>query len=869
MTKKILFFCLFGSFLIAENCLAQTINLNLKNEPITTAFAQIESQTNYKIAYNNDILPTAKIYTLQEQQLTLNQAFDLLLSESDLKYEIIGQQILIVKKAYFEIFGIVKDATYKEALTAVMVYVKGTNYGVTTNDYGYYSLRLLEGDYTIVVNYLGMKPQQFQVKLSERKRLNVELEANEFGLAEVVIKEHLQGKEDANSPINQQAILSLAQNPPRVGGEPDLLHILRAKAGVQSSAGGIGGLYVRGGNSGHNLILLDGVPVYNAMHLIGMNSIFSPNAVRGVQFYTSKFSARYGGRLASVMDVQSKEGNPEKFSGLFGVNPQSVHGQFSGKLFNSKGSFWISGRHSFALTYIRNVLQETFYPLGNSLLFPKYYDFNIKINQQIGKNDRFYYSYYKGNDEIEGQTSVNLNDSIFRTNQNVLSFGNTISSFRWNHIYNNHLFSNISINRSQFFNQYRFFSSIGSFSSNPTTISIPDDFDFELSEIRSNNEEVSFKADFDWIRDKHQIKFGAAFHAYEFIPFFANYDENSDLIFINADLNIDSLYQQIEEKVTSQYHTAFYGEDEFNINDKLRLRLGLRFTTFSGKKIPFYYHFEPRLALAVHVNKKTNADISISKMVQYLHLVSNADVGLPRDLWLPSDSLYKPATAWHYNLDVQHKFNDKWRLKSAIYYKSMNHLLTLPDTITPVAFGTQITDQVLIGQGNSYGFENTLYFQNEHWTGFGSYTLSWANRLYQGLNENKVFPFQFDARHYLQFIINCKINKHWQTGLRVHWSSPRPILLSNARSLGDGFSVVNFNPPGQRNSTQGLAENRLDFNLVYSKKRKKITNTFNFNIYNVFQSHNPSFYYSDNINDVSSFGLAMPFMISGGYSLEF
>lgn len=858
MINQIRLFCLFGFFLIAQNSFSQTIKLNLQNEAITTAFKQIENQTNYKIAYNNDILPTDKTYTLEESALTLDQAFNLLLSESDLKYEIVGKQILIVKKVFFEVFGIVQDATYNEALTAATVYVKGTNYGVTTNDYGYYSLRLLEGNHTIIVNYLGMKPQQFQIQLSERKRLNVALEPTQFGLTEIVVSESLQSEDVTNSPLNQQVILDLARKSPRVGGEPDLLHILRAKAGVQSSAGDVGGLYVRGGDTGHNLILLDGVPVYNAMHLIGMNSIFSPDAVRSVQFYTSGFSARYGGRLASVMDIQTKEGNPEKFSGVFGVNPRSVHGQFSGKLFSPKSSFWVSGRRSFIAPYVRNILKETFYPIGESTIDIKYYDFNFKINGQVGKNNRLYLSYYKGNDEIKGATIIPLNDSTNNLIESTLNFGNTIYSLRWNHIYGKHLFSNVTANISSFSNVSRNKSTL------ETNTFIQDSLNFLLSEILSNNQDLSVKADFDWVKNKHQIKFGAAFHLYTFIPIFGLYDESSDL----PD-DLDSLFNESPKSLKLRIHSAFYLEDEFNINDKLGLRLGLRYSTFWGITTPIYRNLEPRLALAAQLNENTGINLSFSKMVQYLHLASNADIGLPRDLWLPSDSLYKPAIALHYNFDLQHKFNNKWRLKSSVYYKSMKNLITLPDTITAVAYGQQVTNQLLIGEGDGYGLETGVYFKNEHWTGFGSYSLSWANRLYQNLNEDKKFPFQFDARHYLQFILSYQFNEYWQTGLRLHWSSARPYLLSDVSSLENGLSVIDVNTPGQRNSERAFSEDRIDFNILYSKKLNKVTHTFNFEIYNSLQSLNPSFYHSKDRNNISSFGFAIPLMISGGYHLEF
>ena len=859
--KQILLFLSY--FILAININAQNITLNLQNQTITTAFAQIESQTNYTIAYNNSILPTEKTFDFQQKTLTLDEAFYLLLSESDLKYEIIGKQILIVRKEAFEIFGIVQDLEYKEALTAAMVYVEGTNIGVTTNDYGYFSLKLLEDNYTIIVSYLGMKQRKFKVQLKERKRLNVLLEANEFGLVEVVVSEPIHGEDAANAPMNQKAIMELANTTPKVGGEPDLFHILRAKAGVQSSAGGIGGMYVRGGNTGHNLTLLDGVPVYNPMHLLGMNSIFSPNAVRGVQFHTSGFSARYGGRLASVIDIQSREGNPEKFSGLFGLNPRSYHGQLSGKLFNPNGAFWISGRQSFIAPYVRNILTDAFYPEGESFVTPEYYDFNIKLNQKFGKNDRLYLSYYRGLDEIRGETLIELSDELDEINENNLSYGNTIVSLRWNHIYGNNMFSNITINHSQFFNQYK-----------DLTFLEGDEIDdenveFLYSNIQSYNSENSVKADFDWINNNHQIKFGAAFHSYGFTPFFAVYDEDSEFVPEFEELDIDSFYNDAATKTKVFFHSALYAEDEFSINDRFRLRLGLRFTNFVGEDSPFYYHFEPRFALLSKLSDHTTATFSIDKMVQYLHLVSNADIGLPRDLWLPSNDVYEPAIAWHYNLDVQHKISNKWRLKSSIYYKSMDNLVTLPDTITAVAYGNEVTNQLLIGEGYSYGFEASAFYQHKRFTGFGTYAVSWANRAFEDTNEDYYFPFQFDTRHYLQLVLNYKINPNWQLGFRGHLSSPKPVLVSAFSSLEGGLEIVDTNPIGERNTNRGKIEHRLDFNVMYTKKMKKFTHNFSFEVYNIYNRQNPVFYYSDDLNYFNRFGMTMPLMISGYWSLAF
>ncbi len=852
-----------------NNPLNQKINLTLQEADFQVVLQQIEQQTDFEFAFADAILPDES-YTIDRKNITVKQGLNVLLKNTKLKYKVVGQQILIIRKKYYELYGIIKDKSTNEALTAATIYIKNNKTGRSTNEYGYYSFNLLEGSYTLVISYLGMQSSEKTIVLSKKTRLNVSLAPYELEFKEVIVNPTQNGELTENAPLDQKSMMALSGLTPGIGGEPDLLHIIRAKAGVQSSAGGIGGFYVRGGNTGHNLVLLDGVPVYNWMHLLGMNSIFHPEAVRGVQFHTAGFSAKYGGRIASVIDIQSKEGNPEKWTGMAGVNERSYHGHISGPLGNDKGAFWIGGRELHQAPYVRDIIQDAFPNSNLKGINPYYYDFNAKINQQFGLNDRIYLSYYNGLDNISASTSADeeeleIGDEVI---ENDLNYGNRIASLRWNHIYGKNLFSNLTVNYSDFSNQFYELAS--------TVVEAEEESDFVYSDVRSNNTEWSVKLDVDWTVKDHHIKAGGAFHQYNFLPFYGVYDQDSDFFPEDEELVLDSLAGEIALGLgLDATHTALYVEDEMSLSEKTKLRLGVRYTTFSVvdndliDESSYFQHLEPRLLLTTKLTDDSWLAFSTTKMVQYIHLISNVDIGLPQDLWLPSINEFEPTTAWQIGMDYHKNIADKWRLKGAIYYKLMDNLIVQPDTISKVNFGEDVTDQLLTGTGESYGGEFSALYKSGKWTGFGSYALSWANRNYEQLNTGEAFAFQFDARHYLQLLFHYQITPQLQVGIRGHFSSPRPQLVSFFGTLGGGIELYDINEEGTRNGKRGKLEHRLDVNMNYNFKTKNIHHQLRLGLYNVYNRQNPIFYYQDEQEQPTIPGLFVPFMISGYYSLRF
>ena len=850
--------------LYSQTTLDTPISITFQNDNLPTALRKLQSKTDLNFAYSSKIIKKNISYNFSKKNTTLRDILDEIFNKTDLKYTYLDGQIIILKKKYYELYGTITDAETNELLVGATIYAPLQNISTYTNEYGYFSLALPEGEQLIIIRYLGKSTIKETLTLNNRQRKNLKM-ATDNTLEEVVVVNTIQTDDAiANAPLNQKNIQDLSQHTPQVGGEPDLLHLLRAKAGVQSSAGSIGGLYVRGGNSGHNLVLLDGVPVYNWTHLMGINSIFSPDAMRGVQFYTHGFSAKYGGRLSSVIDIQSREGKSDGFTGIAGINQRSIHGQVSGPLFNKKGAFWISGRKSLFTPYIENILTDTFFPEGNSVIDPNFFDLNLKLNQQLGKNDRIYLSYYQGEDDLNGETYFDDSDTSDIYIESRLGYGNTIASFRWNHLYGNKMFSNVTLNYSQFFNasaqlNYEEFEEIDE----------EQEEEFYFSDIRSFNNELSAKADFDLFLKRNHLRFGGGVHGYAFIPFAAVYNEDSENLPELDSLTIDSLSFDNQGDVIEAFQSFLYLEDDIQLTEKTSLRLGLRYTYFLSEGNEFA-NFEPRLLINHQFTHNWYLLLSATRMVQYLHLISNTDIGLPQDFWLPASETYEPEQSWQIAGELNGKLSDNLTIKSSVYYKTFDNILSYPDSISNISFGNEFTNQLLVGQGNAFGMEHSAYFQKKQFHFYGAYTLSYANRLFENQNKSNPYPFQFDSRHYLQLLAYYKFDNGLCIGSRFHFASPQPLLVSLFGNLEEGLAIINIDDIGEKNQTRGNFQHRLDLNASYSFDTKQINHKLNIEIYNIYNQTNPVFHYVDFDNDNNLRPtLNLPFFFSASYRLSF
>lgn len=852
---------LFPCFVYGQSTLNTKINLQLKDATLTTALEQIQQQSNINIAFSSTIVKGKKGITLNQKNQSLRQILNTLLKGTDLSYKADAHQIIIFKKKYYDLSGYVRDAETNELLTAVAIFCKALGVGTYTNEYGFFNLRLPKGQHIIQTQYIGVEPLAQKISLQGAKRLNIQLKATTT-FEPVLVSQSHRSKDLANAPLGQNDILELSQQTPHIGGDPDLLHILRLQSGVTSSAGGIGGLYVRGGNTGHNLILLDGVPVYNWMHLLGINSIFNPDAVRGVQFHTSGFSARYGGRLSSVIDIQSKTGNSEEWAGMVGINQRSVQAQVSGPIFGNKTTLWIGGRQSIFAPYVKQILKNGFFKSGsfqdNSYVSPNYQDQNLKIKHTFNDKDRLFFSVYRGYDNIQ---NFEVETSRFGPVGYEVDYGNTTFSLRWNHLYNDKLFSNVTLSRSTFYNQY------GELYSDEEG-NTRSDIDFFYGGIQSHNEEGSLKADLDLFLKNHHIRFGGGASYYHSMPYFGAYIEDVPAVLNFRDPTIDSFLNLIQRPILDALEFYLYAEDQITLSKNTDLTLGLRATNFSPLyEAVNYFYVEPRLLLTTRWKKNWKTALSITKMTQALHQITAADVGgLPQDFWLPSTKQYRPSTAWQFTLDAQ-KDIQSWRLKGAAFYKKMNHLLMVPDNLNNFVFGTNLIGALLSGEGESAGLELSAFYKHLKFDFFGAYTLSRHQRQFDALNNGQPFPFQFDSRHYLQLLFHYNLRPNWTLGLRGHLSSPKPRLISSFDVIKSGFNPIQLSK--NRNSINGPLEHRIDLSLNYTFKTNKLQHHFHVDLYNVYNQTNPVFFFIENDWNSMSSGLTLPFMFSVYYNLRF
>jgi TonB dependent receptor/CarboxypepD_reg-like domain/TonB-dependent Receptor Plug Domain len=590
--------------------------------------------------------------------------------------------------------GYVKEKGSQEQLFGVSVFVKGKTIGTNTNTYGFYSLTLPAAEkVTLTYSYVGYTAIDTSVVLDRDMSINVFL-PTQNDLQEIVVSAKKQ-----SDKVSEEVQMSKIEIPiqqikkiPAFLGEKDVLRVLQLMPGVQKGSEGQTGIYVRGGGPDQNLIILDDANVYNANHLFGFFSVFNGDALKSVELTKGGFPARFGGRLSSVIDLNMKEGNKEKFTGEGGIGLIASRLTLEGPIKRNKSSFLISARR----TYL-DVLAKPFIALAQSGQDEKvnagyfFYDLNAKFNIELSQKDKLYASGYFGKDLFK----VNAK-STDNTENNGLNWGNATTTLRWNHLFNSRLFSNLSF----IFTDYNFkiYAKQKYTSNNTTNV-------FNLNYV-SSIRDYGFKYDFDFFPNpKHSIKMGVQGIYHIFKP--------SAIVFQEGTVNNLETNFSRNQKTTNVIEAGIYAEDTWSPTDRLKINGGLRLSNYQSLGAT-YYRPEPRLAMAYKLGKDMSIKGSYSKMNQYIHLLTNSGLGLPTDLWVPTTSKVAPQSSEQVALGLAKDF-PKQGLSLTLegYYKRMGNILSYKEGSSFLFFDdpTESTtapnwqDQVTAGNGKSYGLE--------------------------------------------------------------------------------------------------------------------------------------------------------------------
>ncbi len=728
----------------------------------------------------------------------------------------------------YTISGFIKDAENGENLIGATILDKVSGKGTISNAFGFFSLTLLADTVDLTIAFVGFTAGNQKFFLNENKSLNIDL--NPGGLLEEVV---ITGEESIEM-VPQMSTVQLGVEQikaiPALLGESDVLKTIQLLPGVQSGTEGTSGIYVRGGGPDQNLILLDGVPVYNASHLFGFFSVFNPEAINNVSLIKGGFPARYGGRLSSVIDISMKEGNNQEFKGHASIGLISSKLTLEGPIRNENTSFIISGRRTYIDLLARPIIKaET---QGDGVFGYYFHDMNAKINHRFSDKDRVYLSFYGGKDDAyarEEYEYFEANTEYEEENEFGLDWGNLISAFRWNHLFTPQLFMNLTATYSRY--QFGIFGGVESISrgiDGRETIR-------ESIEYTSGIQDYAVKLDFDYLpTPDHNIKLGVNSIRHEFNP--------GVFAFVSNQVSDTTI------GVTSATSWEFssYVEDDFAIGKNLRFNLGLHGSYFLVENKD-YYALQPRLSGRLFIPGWFTIKASYAEMAQFIHLLTNGGIGLPTDLWVPSTNNIKPQFSEQIAFGMAKDLGN-YQISVESYYKWMRNLIEYEDGASYLNATDSWEDKVVSGDGTSYGIEFLLEKKVGRLNGWIGYTWSKTFREFEDLNFGEPYPYKFDRRHdasvvaIYQLSDGISISGTWVygTGNAISLPSTQYAYLPERPSLNAPYGY-NLEYYDERNNFRMRSYHRLDLSLAFSKLKKRGTRTWSMGAYNVYNRRNPFF----------------------------
>jgi hypothetical protein len=730
----------------------------------------------------------------------------------------------------FTIHGYVRDSLSGESIIGATIGVNGESRGVASNQYGFYSITLPQGKYSISITHIAYQPAVFSIDLHENITEDLQLLPKTAANEAVIVYSK---RRDANVKNAQMGKIDLSisqiKNIPAFMGEIDILKAIQLLPGVRNAGEGNAGFYVRGGGPDQNLIMLDDAVVYNTGHLFGFFSIFNSDAIKNTSLIKGGMPAQYGGRLSSVLDVAMKDGNMNQLQGEGGIGVIASRFSLQGPLKKNKASFMLSARR----TYI-DVLVKPFVSASSSFHGSGYYfyDLNTKVNYRFSDKDRLFLSGYFGRDVF----NYNNSDRSFKSN---IPWGNSTATLRWNHVFNKRLFANTTI----VYNDYAF-----------KFAAAQDNFELSLSSgIRDGNARMDF--DF-YPSPQHKLKFGGLYTYHKFVPNVVSGRQDSVIFSPNNE----------GRKYANE--TALYIQDDWELSEKIKVNYGIRWSGFTqigpytkytrdanGNKtdstvyknfqpIKSYGGPEPRLTIRYAINDETSVKGSVTRNYQYIHLVSNAGTTLPTDLWVPSTYVVRPQISWQYSVGVFKNFKDNsFETSIEVYYKNMRNQIEYAEGYTPSLSDPE--NEFVFGKGWSYGSELFINKTKGRFTGWIGYTLSWTWRKFKDLNGGEKYPAKFDRRHDCSVVANYELNKKWKFGAVFVYGT------GNATTLPERFYIINgvlTQEYSKLNQYRLPSYHRLDLAATYTpvpKKKRKLQSYWVFSVYNTYSRMNPYFIYFD------------------------
>lgn len=716
----------------------------------------------------------------------------------------------------FTISGTVKDSTNGEDIYGAVIKVNELeNVGTKTNAYGFYSLTLDAGNYTIIYRSTGFESQEYSIVLNADTTINIELSVPKdvLQIEEVVVSAQ---KENDNITSAEMNVTKFdpkdIETIPVIFGEKDVMKTLQLTPGVKGGGEGSSGFFVRGGGADQNLVLLDEAPVYNAAHLLGFFSVFNSDAIKDVSLYKSGIPAQYGGRASSVMDVKMRDGNLKKFGMSGGIGLISSRLTLEAPIVKDKGSFIVSGRRSYADLFLKLSKDET---IKNTSLY--FYDLNVKANYKISEKDRVFLSGYFGRDKFGFSDIFGFN------------WGNATGTFRWNHIINDKMFSNTSVIYSNF--DYQF--SVGSGD--------------EGFGVKSSIQDINLKQDFSYfINTNNTLKFGLNAIHHTFRP--------------GALTGSNDAFNEIVLDPRYGLEVGLYVQNEQKIGARLSMMYGLRYSGFdlvgAGKSyefdekgnttaviehdpfetIQYYQGLEPRFSMSYILSETNSIKLGFNRNYQYLHQLSNSTTSSPTDVWVPSSNIIKPQIADQIALGYYQNIKENmFKASVEVYYKNLQNQIDYR-TGAQTVLNDEIEGELVFGRGMAYGAEFLIQKKKGKLTGWISYTLSRSLRQFDEINSGNIFSARQDRIHDISIVLMYKVNDKLSLASTWIYYTGDAVTFPSGKYEINGEIVPYYT---ERNGYRMPNYHRMDLGLTwYLEEKEKFTHNLNFSIYNTYAREN-------------------------------
>ncbi|MFK7932574.1 MAG: carboxypeptidase-like regulatory domain-containing protein [Saprospiraceae bacterium] len=725
----------------------------------------------------------------------------------------------------FTLNGYLKDGKTGETLIGASVFVQELGTGTTSNEYGFYSISIPAGTYTVEFRYVGFSPKTEPINLIQNIKLDIEMGENSANLAEVIVSSKAADRNvsDLQMSVNKLDAATIKKIPSLLG-EVEIIRSLQLLPGVSTVGEGATGFNVRGGSIDQNLVLLDEAPVYNSSHLFGFFSVFNPDAVKDVQLYKGGIPSRFGGRLSSILDVRMKEGNNKQLGVSGGVGTIFSRLAVEAPIIKDKASFIVAARRSYI-----DVLASPFLSgdLENSVL--NFYDLTAKANYNINDKNRVFLSGYLGRDNFGFGNAAGFN------------WGNGTATARWNHLFNEKLFSNFTL----FYSNYDYQIKFGEDSDN--------NFNWDAKIIN-----YSAKPEFAYyISPNNILRFGGQGIIYEFEPGNATGGSEGEVV----DFGLAKQYA---------IESAVYVENELKLGG-FEINYGLRLSHFNytgaGKayeygaapagtrrpligtteydqweSIQTYANLEPRLALKYQIDESKSLKASYMRTAQYIHLISNTTASTPVDVWTPSTNNIKPQRADQFAIGYFQNLKDNaYEFSAEVYYKGLDNLLDYIVSPGPELLLNELLEgDILAGDGRAYGLELMFKKNKGRFTGWASYTLARTELQVDGINNQEWYPSRFDQTHNLSLTAFYQTSKRWSFSANFAYITGTPVTFANAGYYQQGYFVPH-NSEQTRNNSRIPNYHRMDISATLEGKKneeRRWQGRWVFSVYNVYNRRN-------------------------------